>query len=116
MNETFIELLQSPGHWAFEIFLMLVFDGIVLGLLWPTLKKHWRHHLDHDRRDWAMNPVACAAGHVSTPAGLCPDCHGVLIVFEGGDYCPGCGNFDGLDDAMCARAYGQKPAKTVTPS
>lgn len=48
MHETFWTLLRDPAHWAFEIFVTLVFDGLVLGLLWPFLHKHWKHHADRD--------------------------------------------------------------------
>ena len=29
MHDSFLDLLQSPGHWMFEIFLMILFDGIL---------------------------------------------------------------------------------------
>lgn len=50
-HETFWSLLHDPAHWQFEIFLMVLFDGLLFGMLWPFLKKHWRHHIDRDRRD-----------------------------------------------------------------
>jgi hypothetical protein len=49
--ETFWTLLRNAAHWEFELFLMLVFDGIVGALLWPTIKKHWNHHLERDREE-----------------------------------------------------------------
>lgn len=49
--ETFGELLRSPGHWAFEIFLMVLFDGIIVGLLFPFARKHWKHHVARDRAE-----------------------------------------------------------------
>ena len=51
MTETFWTLLRDPAHWEFELFLMLVFDGLIVGLLWPFARLHWRHHIDRDRRD-----------------------------------------------------------------
>jgi hypothetical protein len=43
-HETFWSLLRDPAHWEFEIFLMVLVDGIILGLLWPKIRKHVRHH------------------------------------------------------------------------
>lgn len=112
MNETFLDLLQSPGHWAFELFIMLLFDGVLGALLWPKLRKHWQHHLDRDR--------AAEQKPMETPAGLCSACGGVLIMFDGGDYCPGCGTFGGLSPetwgTACAPRAGEFrkiPAKNM---
>jgi deoxyhypusine synthase len=49
--ETFQSLLGNAAHWEFEIFLMLLFDGIIGAILWPFVKKHWEHHLAHDRKE-----------------------------------------------------------------
>ena len=49
--ETFWTLLRDAAHWEFEIFVTLVFDGLVLGLLWPFIRRHWNHHLNRDARD-----------------------------------------------------------------
>jgi hypothetical protein len=46
-KETFFTLLKSLPHWEFEIFLMVVFDGIILGLLWPQIKKILEHMDKH---------------------------------------------------------------------
>jgi hypothetical protein len=51
MHETFWSLFQDAAHWEFELFLMLLFDGLIFGLAWPFIRKHWHHHLDHDVRD-----------------------------------------------------------------
>ena len=48
-QETFWTLLRDAAHWEFEIFLMVVFDGVVGALLWPFLRKHWKHHVAHDK-------------------------------------------------------------------
>ena len=58
MHETFWALLQSSGHWEFEIFLMLIFDGVIVGLCWPFLRKHWQHHVDRDKQDTPWTPGA----------------------------------------------------------
>jgi len=52
MTETFMSLLQDRAHWEFELFLMILFDGIVAGILWPFVRLHWRHHIDRDRREF----------------------------------------------------------------
>ena len=53
--ETFWTLLHDKGHWEFEIFLMLLFDGLVGAILWPWIapfvKRHWKHHIDRDKRE-----------------------------------------------------------------
>ena len=51
MHETFWSLLKDAAHWEFEIFLMVLFDLVLGGLLWPFLRKHWLHHAARDRRD-----------------------------------------------------------------
>jgi hypothetical protein len=47
--ETFWTLLHDAPHWEFELFLMLVFDGIVGAMLWPFFKRHWKHHIARDK-------------------------------------------------------------------
>ena len=75
MNESFWTLLRSAAHWEFEIFLMIVFDGLILGALYPFLRKHYEHHIARDKKDewpemrvvlpgWSMNDIARANGHV----------------------------------------------------
>lgn len=51
--ETFWELLTSWPHWALEMMLMVIFDGVVGVLVWPFIKKHWAHHKYRDARDKA---------------------------------------------------------------
>lgn len=51
ISETFSDLLRDRAHWEFEIFLQLLIDGLILGILWPFLYKHIRHHLDRDRSE-----------------------------------------------------------------
>ena len=50
-SETFRSLLCDRAHWEFELFLMLLFDGIVGCILYPFALKHWKHHVMHDRHD-----------------------------------------------------------------
>lgn len=68
MTETFGDLLANAAHWEFEIFLMLLFDGLIIGVGWKFVRKHWAHHIARDERetvqDWSMNPVSKDAGHV----------------------------------------------------
>ena len=37
-----------------ELLNMLVFDVLVGLLLWPFIKKHWKHHIDRDKHDSYM--------------------------------------------------------------
>jgi hypothetical protein len=39
-HETFWTLLTDLPHWEFEIFLMVIFDGLVGAILWPLIKRH----------------------------------------------------------------------------
>lgn len=43
-EETFVDLLKSLPHWEFEIFLMVLVDGIILGLAVPLAKRWIRRH------------------------------------------------------------------------
>jgi len=95
MHETFWTLLRDPAHWEFEIFLMLVFDGLLAGLLWPIVRKHWAHHIARDRAEvTAVHPriTRSAPINIETPAGICDGCGGVLRTIDGGSsICQGCG-------------------------
>lgn len=91
MSETFFDLLKSAAHWEFEIFLTLIFDGLLGAMLWPWASKHWKHHIARDRAE--IKPV-------ETPEGICLACHGALIMFQGGDYCPGCGTFSEYNECV----------------
>jgi hypothetical protein len=59
LSESLWDLLRSAAHWEFELLLMVVFDGIILGLCWPFLRKHWLHHL---ARDQQTNPSTLVDG------------------------------------------------------
>ncbi len=49
--ETFWTLLRDPSHWEFEIFLMILFDGLIGALLFPWIRRHWQHHVSRDQKD-----------------------------------------------------------------
>lgn len=49
-HETFWTLLQDPAHWAFEIFLMILFDGLLGLLIWPAFRKWVLHHNSDDEK------------------------------------------------------------------
>ena len=51
MHETFWTLLHDSAHWEFEIFLMVIFDGVIGMLFWPFLRKHWAHHVLRDKKE-----------------------------------------------------------------
>lgn len=38
--ETFWVLLRDPAHWEFELFLILLFDGVIGALVWPFVRRH----------------------------------------------------------------------------
>lgn len=42
MNE-FFQMVMDPAHWAFEILVTLVFDGLVIGIGWRWIRAHWAH-------------------------------------------------------------------------
>lgn len=49
-HETFWTLLHDAAHWEFEIFLMILFDGIIFGLVWRLIRKYVRFfngHMQH---------------------------------------------------------------------
>lgn len=50
-HETFWTLASDAAHWEFELFLMLLFDGIVGAVAWPFVRKHWLHHRERDERE-----------------------------------------------------------------
>jgi hypothetical protein len=48
--ETFWTLLHDPAHWEFEIFLIVIFDGLIGLLIWPKIRKFTTHHKSDDER------------------------------------------------------------------
>ena len=47
-HETFWTLLRDPAHWQFELFLIFIFDVVIGILIWPQLKRWFRHHHEDD--------------------------------------------------------------------
>lgn len=96
-HETFWTLLRDIAHWQFEIFLMVLFDGLILGLAWPLLRKHWRHHIARDQRDivynWSTSPEGVIARYpLEVSNGICGFCGGMKAPLDGVDLCTGCGD------------------------
>lgn len=54
-QETFWSLLRDSAHWEFELFVNIIQDLIIGVLIWPRIKKHWKHHLDRDKKDGVIN-------------------------------------------------------------
>ena len=57
IQETFGALLRDRAHWEFELFLMLIFDGLLAGLLIPFGHKHWKRHIACEQEE-RINPFA----------------------------------------------------------
>ncbi len=49
-HETFLTLLTDLPHWEFEIFLIVIFDGIIGLLIWPRIVKFFKHHEEDDKK------------------------------------------------------------------
>lgn len=49
MKETFWTLLTDLPHWEFEVFLIILFDGIIGLLIWPTIKRLKKHLEEHNQ-------------------------------------------------------------------
>lgn len=47
-HETFWSLLKDPAHWEFEIFLMLMIDGLLGAVLLPRFRQWVNHHRSDD--------------------------------------------------------------------
>jgi hypothetical protein len=46
--ETFASLARDAAHWEFELFLMLLVDGLIGAVLWPVIRHRWKaHHEKH---------------------------------------------------------------------
>ena len=56
-TETFWTLLHDSAHWEFELFLMLLFDGLIGALVYPRIRawrKHHRGEEEHEAADHAL--------------------------------------------------------------
>ena len=49
-EETFWTLLGDLAHWEFELFLIFLFDVLIGLLIWPYIKKWFRHHKEDDNK------------------------------------------------------------------
>lgn len=49
-HETFFSLLRSVPHWEFELFLMLLVDGVLGAFLVPLFKRWVSHHKSDDEK------------------------------------------------------------------
>jgi len=47
-NETFWTLITDSAHWEFEVFLIILFDIIIGALIWPRVKRFFKHHKSDD--------------------------------------------------------------------
>lgn len=86
MRETFWTLLCDPAHWEFELFLMVLFDGLLVGIFWPFVRKHWQHHLARDRAE------AWAGDSGQLDPWTCSGCAGQKLVLYPVEICKGCGD------------------------
>jgi len=56
LAETFWELFKSPGHWEFEIFLMILFDFVFAYVIWQRLiKPHIHRDIEHAEHDHELH-------------------------------------------------------------
>ena len=116
MHETFWTLLQDRAHWEFELFLMLLFDGVVGCVLFPFVRKHWRHHVDRDAREqnktrWrvvGIAPMAERLGLVAPANSPKWPRSGRFYEPVKGKPCPRCGiGIDDDGDGNCSHCVGK---------
>lgn len=57
LAETFTELVTDPAHWQFEIFTLIVLDGLFLGLAYPLFRRWLKAHdaKHHPKNDCCDN-------------------------------------------------------------
>lgn len=49
-QETLWTLLTDPNHWALELIIMAIFDGLIGLCLWPWVKRSLLHHKSDDQK------------------------------------------------------------------
>jgi hypothetical protein len=49
-HETFWSLLRDPAHWEFEIFLVVLIDGVLGAFLLPLFRRWISHHKSDDNQ------------------------------------------------------------------
>jgi hypothetical protein len=53
-HETFWTLMRSAAHWQFELFLLIIFDGLIGLIIWPFFRKKVLHHQSDDLKIEAL--------------------------------------------------------------
>ena len=46
--DEYVHLVTDPAHIALELTLILVFDGLIFGLIWTSLRKYIKNHHTKD--------------------------------------------------------------------
>jgi len=88
VNE-FFKMLGDPAHWAFEIFVTLILDGLLLGIFWPLVRNCWRTW--KVSRELAVRAEFTA--HLMDTAPLCSSCGTLPMRMDTSvDLCFGCGD------------------------
>jgi hypothetical protein len=89
MHETFWMLMRDRAHWEFEMFLMLLFDGVLAGV--------WRLYKSRVSR---RKPQENYPYRLKTPQGICEDCGGVVrhLIESQIKLCQGCGDIRVLEN------------------
>lgn len=53
--ETFWTLFHDAAHWKFELFVGGIEElvtGVLIGMfVWPRIQKHWKHHIERDKKE-----------------------------------------------------------------
>lgn len=93
MNE-FFKMLGDPAHWAFEIFVTLVVDGLLVGIFWPLVRncwQVWKAERDRDAliqdetlfgemlRASVCDPCGAPRKRMDTSVDLCTSCGSVGV-------------------------------------